>query len=111
MMVWLARAVLICALMCETCLCAHGQDQAPQGEIEVVSGTIADLPPGRIVVSRAVLGKSENRSFLLTGETKVEGRLRVGARVTVGFRASPEGDVALRVIVRSGAAATRQTSL
>ena len=61
-----------------------------------------DLPPGRIVVNRALLGKPpENRTFLITSETKVEGRLRVGARVTVGFKPGEEGDVAVRIIVRS----------
>ena len=60
-----------------------------------------ELPSGRIVVNRAVIGKPpENRSFLITSETKVEGKLKEGARVTVGFKPTEEGEVAMRIIVR-----------
>ena len=77
------------------------QPPSDQGQYEFVSGTIAELPPGRIVVNRTVLGKSENRTFLLTTETTVEGTLRVNARVTVRYKSGDNGDpVALRVIVR-----------
>jgi|SwirhisoilCB2_FD_contig_41_21460811_length_796_multi_2_in_0_out_0_3 hypothetical protein len=67
-----------------------------------VSGTISELPPGKIVVNRAVLGKTpENRTFTITSDTKVEGKLRMKARVTVGFRETDDGEpVAMRIIVR-----------
>jgi hypothetical protein len=62
-----------------------------------------------VTVSRNHLGKNESRSFLITQETKVEGRIRVNARVTVRFRAADEGDVALHIIVRgTQASRTRQ---
>ena len=83
------------------------QEQAPPSEpkYEFVSGTITDLPPGRIVVSRAVRGKPpEDRTFLITSETKVEGTLRANAPVTVGFKPTEEGDVAMRIIVRASPA-------
>lgn len=67
------------------------------------SGTIADMPSGRLTVSRNHLGKNESRTFLITQETKVEGRLRVNARVTVRFRSGEEGDVAVHIIVRGAA--------
>jgi hypothetical protein len=48
-----------------------------------------------------VLGKPpEERTFLVTSETKIEGQLRVNARVTIGYRPSDEGDIATRIIVR-----------
>jgi hypothetical protein len=95
MVVWL-KVVLLCGLMAWLSLCANGQEQ-------FVSGTVVELPPGRIVINRAVLGKPpENRAFIITSETKIEGRLRTNARVTVGFRMSEEGDVAVRIIVRAG---------
>lgn len=89
-------------------LCAGSQvvpAQEPdtaQAGYEFVSGSVAEIPPGRIVVNRAVPGKSpENRSFRVTEETKVEGKLRVGARVTIGFRTTDEGEpIAVRIIVR-----------
>jgi hypothetical protein len=62
-----------------------------------------DLPPGKIVVNRAVIGKPpENRTFQITPDTKIEGKLRTRVRVTVGFRAGEEGEpVAVRIIVRN----------
>jgi hypothetical protein len=78
---------------------------ATDSNYEFVSGTITELPPGRIIVNRAVLGKPpEDRTFLITSETKVEGKLKESARVTVGFKPTDEGDVAMRIIVRSAAA-------
>ena len=56
-----------------------GQEQPPAAEpnYEFVSGTITELPPGRIVVNRALLGRPpENRTFLMNAETKVEGKLK-----------------------------------
>ena len=70
---------------------------------EFVSGFIAELPPGKIVVNRALSGKPiETRTFIVNGETKVEGKLRQRVRVTVGFKPSDEGDIAVRIIVRGG---------
>ena len=71
---------------------------------EFVSGTVVDLSGGKIVVNRAVPGKpAENHTFTITAETKVEGNLRVHARVTVGYKTMPDtGElVAVRIIVRS----------
>lgn len=100
-MVCFLRLLIIFELLAWMPVTAIGQDQQPEGNYEFVSGIIADLPPGRIVVNRAVVGKPpENRTFLITAETKIEGRLRIRARVTVGFKPSDEGDVAVRIIVR-----------
>ncbi len=103
-MVMCLKVILICALMAWLPWCANGQDQdpAPAENYEFVSGTVVELAYGRIVINRAVLGKPpEHRAFLITRDTKIEGRLRANARVTIGFRPSEEGDVAIRIIVRS----------
>ena len=102
MIVVLLKVVLTCALMAWSPGFVSGQDQEPApGSNDFVSGTVVELPPGRIVINRAVPGKPpENRTFLITSETKVEGRLRTNARVTVGFKPSDEGDIAIRIIVR-----------
>lgn len=100
------RTAVVCAFLLMNCEATRAQDQAPpvEGNYEFVSGTVTELPPGKIVVNRAVLGKpAENRVFLITSETKVEGKLQANARVTVGFKTSDEGDVAMRIIVRSAA--------
>lgn len=82
--------------------CAQDQPPTTEPDHEFVSGAVTDLSPGRIVVNRAVIGKPpEDRTFLMTADTKVEGTLKVGVRVTVGFTSSEEGDVAVRIIVRS----------
>lgn len=77
---------------------------------EFVSGTISDLPPGKIIVNRAVLGKPpENRTFQIGPDTKIEGRLRVKARVTVGFRTGEDGEpTAVRIIVRQSQTGKKQ---
>ncbi|MGH9633137.1 MAG: hypothetical protein ACRD7E_32945 [Bryobacteraceae bacterium] len=83
---------------------APQQEPSPEPvvpEYEFFSGTIAEYSEGRIVVARAILGKpAESKSFLITGETKIEGELKNNARVTVGFKTTEEGDVAVRIIVR-----------
>ena len=104
--VWPIRAVVVCMMLSLSGWAITAQEQPPATETnyEFVSGTITDLPPGRIVVNRAVLGKPpEDRMFLITSETKVEGVLKANARVTVGFKPTEEGDVAMRIIVRAAA--------
>ena len=82
----------------------HAQEQGTtpsEPNYEFFSGTISELPAGQIAVARTVLGKPpENRTFLIDGATKVEGKLRLRARVTVGFKSTAEGDLAVRIIVR-----------
>jgi hypothetical protein len=49
-----------------------------------------------------VLGKnSETRTFLITKETRIEGKLRLKARVTVRYTHDDEGNRALHIIVRT----------
>jgi hypothetical protein len=103
----LRSAIVLAAVL----MCAHvpvlAQEQTPapaEAPYEFVSGTVVEQGAGRLVVNRAVPGKPpENLTFRMTSETKVEGKLRVHARVTVGFKTSEEGEaIALRVIVREG---------
>jgi hypothetical protein len=76
-------------------------EQAPEPQTEKFSGTVAELSADRVTVVRATVGaKSERRTFLIRLETRVEGKLRVKARVTVGFTATDEGDVAHLIVVR-----------
>lgn len=96
-------SLLLVAMLCAVPV-AQPQEppQTTKPEQEFVSGTIADLPPGKIVVNRAVLGKpAENLTFTITPETKIEGQLRVKARVTVGYTTTETGEsIAVRIIVR-----------
>jgi hypothetical protein len=68
------------------------------------SGTVVELASNKLTVSRTVLGKpAEKRSFVLNGDTKVEGKLAAKTRVTVRYTASEQGDVALSILVRDKA--------
>lgn len=100
--------ILLLLLACVVCASPVQQEEPlppTDTPYEFVSGVISDLPPGKIVVNRAVLGKPpENRTFLISPETKIEGRLRVKVRVTVGFRISEDAEpTAVRIIVRQQA--------
>jgi hypothetical protein len=72
---------------------------------DIFSGTVTVFLPDSVTVVRKVPARpDEFRQFIIDKDTKVEGRLRVNARVTVRFRADSGGAVhALRVIVRADA--------
>lgn len=77
------------------------QDTQPSRVEAFYSGTIAELASDKVVVSRTVLGKpAEQRTFAITGETKVEGKMHAKSRVTVRYTATEQGDLALSILVR-----------
>lgn len=62
-----------------------------------------DDPITRITVSRSILGKpAEKRTFWIKTDTRIEGNLRMKARVTVGYVVTDEGNIARLIVVRSG---------
>lgn len=66
------------------------------------SGPIMEFSATKITVSRSILGKpAEKRTFLVKTDTRIEGKLRVKAKVTVGFVTTDEGDIARLIVVRS----------
>jgi len=86
----------------------RAQDTAPPAETkssrasDIFSGNVKELTPDAVVVVRKIAGKpDETRRFTIDGQTKVEGRLRANARVTIHFQpGSEETAHALRIIVR-----------
>lgn len=78
--------------------------EAPKTEPQyqgTFSGSILELSADKLVVARSILGEPpERRSFLIKPDTKVEGKLKVKIKVTVGFVPSDEGDVARLIVVR-----------
>lgn len=66
------------------------------------SGTVTELSPDSLTVVRTVPARdAEIRKFALDGQTKVEGKLHLKARVTVQFQAGEEGQFrAVHIIVR-----------
>ncbi len=102
MMLGLAATVVVSAL-------AGAQDNAPAPDAlktevhyrDTFSGEIVNLATARMIVARSILGKpTEQRTFWIKPETKVEGKLKVKVKVTVGFVPSDDGDVALLIVVR-----------
>jgi hypothetical protein len=68
---------------------------------DTFSGSILELSTSKITVSRSILGKpAEKRVFLITSETRIEGKLHVKLKVTIGFVSSDDGDVARLIVVR-----------
>ena len=81
---------------------AQDDKQNEQPQSEFFSGVVTELAADKITVLKAVLGKnSDTRTFLITQETHVEGKLRVKARVTVRYAHAEDSNRALRIIVRT----------
>lgn len=74
---------------------------------DIFSGNVTAAGNGALTVLRKVPARAdETRTFVLDAQTRVEGRLRVNARVSVRFRADSGGALhALRVVVRPDAGA------
>ncbi len=82
---------------------AHGDDSKSEPKYDqTFSGPIVEITATQITVSRSILGKpAEKRTFAIKPDTRIEGKLKVRAKVTVGYVTSDDGDVARLVVVRS----------
>jgi hypothetical protein len=82
---------------------AHADDSKSEPKYDqTFSGPIVEVTATQITVSRSILGKpAEKRSFLLQSDTRIEGKLRVRVKVTVGYVSTDDGDVARLVVVRT----------
>jgi hypothetical protein len=69
---------------------------------DIFSGNVSALAADSITVERKVLTRdNEMRTFVLDAQTRVEGKLRLKARVTVRYHAYEDGQLrALHIIVR-----------
>ena len=69
---------------------------------DIFSGTVTNLTDESLTVVRKTLGHDAvTRQFVRDADTKVEGKLREKARVTVRYRAGDEGQFrAVYIIVR-----------
>jgi hypothetical protein len=69
---------------------------------QTFSGPIVELTTTKITVSRSILGKpAEKRTFWIKADTRIEGKLKVRVKVTVGYITTDDGDVARLVVVRT----------
>lgn len=80
------------------------QDTLPQNAVakaNIFSGIVTAVSQSAVTVNRKGLGPdSVTHTFAIDGNTRVEGKLRVRAKVTVLFAATDEGMLAVRIIVR-----------
>ncbi len=77
------------------------QESPSEPQYEAFSGPIVEVSTEKITVSRSILGKpAEKRTFLIKPDTKIEGKLKVKAKVTVGYVSTDEGDIARLILVR-----------
>jgi len=68
---------------------------------DTFAGSIVELSTTKVTVSRSILGKpAEKHVFLITSDTRIEGKLRLKLKVTVGFIMTDDGDVARLIVVR-----------
>lgn len=68
---------------------------------ETFSGIIVELSASQLTISRSILGKPpEKRSFTIRPETRIEGKLRLKLKVTVGFVTTTDGDWARLIVAR-----------
>jgi hypothetical protein len=93
--------VFFCAI--QAVLGAQNQD-APaveQPADQYFSGNVVSLSAEKLTVSRTILGaSSSSRTFAITRETQVDGKLRAKARVTVQYVTKDDVDSAVRIVVR-----------
>jgi hypothetical protein len=71
------------------------------------AGTVSQFSTETIVVGRTVRGKAESRTFSVTPQTKIEGKLAVKVRVTVRYITDDDGDTATLIVVRGSAPAPK----
>jgi hypothetical protein len=92
---WFLVVVLSFALSAR---CVAAQDDQDNNSF---TGTLVESTPDHLKVSRVVQGKTEERVFKMTAQTKIEGgRLRLRERIYVRYTSGDDSDTAILVIIR-----------
>jgi hypothetical protein len=78
-------------------------DEPTQQTDQFFAGSVIEVNAEKITVGRTVRGKAETRSFRMTPETQIEGKLEERSRVTVRYSSDENGDTATMVVVRTPA--------
>jgi hypothetical protein len=105
-MMWLKVTGALTALLLCSALFMQAQPAGIQGapvvpKAQFFAGIVTDLSREHVTVSRSLAGRPrENRTFLISRQTRMSRPLKVRSRVTVRYRHLPEGDVALEIQVR-----------
>lgn len=99
--------ILITGLMLLMALAAFAQGtsqatkaKAPTTKAAVAHqamGTISSVEAGKLVLTRTVKGKREQTTFMLNDQTKKDGDLKAGEKVTVRYKVEKGQDIATSV--------------
>ena len=92
----LILSTILCFMVTAILVAAEQEDQDSS-----FTGTVVETTKDHLKVSRVLSGKTEERVFHITVQTKVDGRLRARVRVNVRYVSGPNGDTATLVIVRT----------
>jgi hypothetical protein len=66
------------------------------------SGAVTETTADKLSVARRISGKQEKRTFRVTPQTKVEGKLQPRVRVTVQYSTDDQGvNTATRIVVHT----------
>lgn len=76
------------------------QQSAPKDQM--FSGVVTAIDNSSLTATRT--GSKDSRTFVITPETRFEGKAKVSSRVTIRYVVTDEGARAVRVIVRAPAA-------
>ena len=96
--------ILLVWLACLVAVAAVSQDAPPaqRPAHQFFAGFVTALSDTQITVSRTVLGnRTDTRTFLITEDTRIDGRPKVKSRVTVQFEADGDGNRAVHIMVRN----------
>jgi hypothetical protein len=102
-MLGLVRRLLISLLLLAAFAFAQDPPPAPAApKPQVFSGFVTDFTPIALSVSRKNASGKEmvHKSFTMDEHTKVEGKIKLKARVTVQFTVDGDNNRAVRIIVR-----------
>jgi hypothetical protein len=78
----------------------QAQQQATPKE-QMFSGEVTEIDSSSLTATRT--GSKDSKTFLITAETKFEGKPKAKSRVTIRWVATDDGAKALRVIVKTAA--------
>lgn len=97
--------VLFIGLLAGTAPTPLAADETPAAKTAdtFFAGTVSQFSAETVIVGRTVRGKAESRTFNLTPNTKIEGKLAVRVRVTVRYITDDDGDTATLIVVRGSA--------
>lgn len=101
---WVRSVCLGVLLVCGPSIRAQNEPPNKSEPVydDTFAGPIVELTAAKLTVSRNVLGKTEKRTFLIKPDTRIDGKLKMKEKVTVGFVTTDEGDIARLIVAHPG---------